>query len=51
MEHYKNVCGVYALWFLVLGLFWPAKLTCGQLDAGFWPTHAEADNMRKVEWG
>ena len=46
-EHYTNACGVYALWFLVLGLFWPAQLTGGQLGAGFWPTHAGADSMRK----
>ena len=47
-EHYTNACGVYALWFLVLGLFWPARLTCGNLGAGFWPSHAEADNLRKI---
>ena len=47
-EHYTNASGVYALWFLVLGLFWPAQLTCGNLGAGFWPSHAEADNLRKI---
>ena len=47
-EHYTNACGVYALWLLVLGLFWPVELTSGQLGASFWPTHTEANNMRKI---
>ena len=47
-EHYTNACGVYALWFLVLGLFWPVELTSGQSGASFWPTHTEANNMHKI---